>query len=77
MKLSAKFARQETEAARHARIGRRRIPNDRLDVVRRMLNLPDAPPPADGLPCPDCDRRFKLATHLARHQNAKHPPLLP
>lgn len=41
MKLSAKFARQETEAARLARIGRRRISKEREAAVRRMLSLPD------------------------------------
>jgi hypothetical protein len=40
MKLSAKFARQETEQARLARIARRRIREDRIDAVRRMLGLP-------------------------------------
>ena len=54
MKLSAKFARQETEAARLARIARRRISKEREAAVRRMLSLPDDsptlddPPPAGG-----------------------------
>jgi hypothetical protein len=43
MKLSAKFARQETESARLARIGRRRISKEREAAVRRMLSLPEAP----------------------------------
>jgi hypothetical protein len=47
MKLSAKFARQETEAARLARIGRRRISKEREAAVRRMLSLPDAAAPAE------------------------------
>ena len=47
MKLAAKFARQETEAARLARIGRRRISKEREAAVRRMLSLPDASAPAD------------------------------
>jgi hypothetical protein len=41
MKLSAKFARHETEAARLARISRRRISEVRRDAVRRMLGLPE------------------------------------
>jgi hypothetical protein len=40
MKLSEKVARQELEPARLARIGRRRIAPDRMDVLRRMLELP-------------------------------------
>jgi hypothetical protein len=40
MKLSEKVARQELEPARLARISRRRIAPDRLDVLRRMLELP-------------------------------------
>jgi hypothetical protein len=40
MKLSEKVARQELEPARLARIGRRRIAPDRVDVLRRMLELP-------------------------------------
>jgi len=39
MKLSAKFARQESEAARQARIARRRIRGDRLAAIRQMLGL--------------------------------------
>jgi hypothetical protein len=42
MKLSEKVARRELEAARLARINRRRIAADRVDVVRRMLDLSDA-----------------------------------
>ena len=81
MKLAAKFARQETEEARLARIGRRRIAKDREAAVRRMLSLPEAPaatpranPTAtDGLfRCADCARTFKLPMHWARHRNAKH-----
>jgi len=82
MKLAAKFARQETETARLARIGRRRISKDREAAVRRMLSLPDAavarpmatvPSFADGvLRCEDCARTFKLPMHWARHRNAKH-----
>ena len=39
MKLSAKFARQESEEARQARIARRRIRGDRAEAVRQMLGL--------------------------------------
>ena len=39
VKLSAKFARQEREPQRVARIARRRIPKDRVAAVRRMLGL--------------------------------------
>ena len=83
MKLAAKFARQETEAARLARIGRRRISKDREAAVRRMLSLPDdaavGPSAAtnpgaadDALRCADCARTFKLPMHRERHRNAKH-----
>lgn len=44
MELAAKFARQESEAVRLARIGRRRISSHRREAVRRMLNLPDTQP---------------------------------
>jgi hypothetical protein len=84
MKLAAKFARQETETVRLARIGRRRISKEREAAVRRMLSLP-APPAhtaaastprdrdMDGLlRCVDCARAFKLPMHWARHRNAKH-----
>ena len=50
MKLSAKFARQETEAARLARIARRRISKEREAAVRRMLSLPDEPAPVEDTP---------------------------
>lgn len=82
MKLAAKFARQETETTRLARISRRRISKDREDSVRRMLSLPEAPARTaavsatadlDGLlRCTDCARAFKLPMHWARHRNAKH-----
>jgi len=49
MKLSAKFARQESEAARQARIARRRIRGDRIAAIRQMLGLgsttQEEPPP--------------------------------
>ena len=91
MKLSAKFARQETEPERLARIARKRIGEDRIDAVRRMLGLPDEDPsPArgsrdrEGLPelslsCPQCERRFELPMHLGRHLSAAHhnrPPVV-
>ena len=40
IKLSAKFARQESEQARLARIARKRIPTDRIETIRRMLGSP-------------------------------------
>src|SRR3989442_9577231 len=39
MKLSAKFARRESEEARQARIARLRIRGDRIAAVRQMLGL--------------------------------------
>jgi len=57
MKLSAKFARQETEAARLARIGRRRISKEREAAVRRMLSLPEDSAPLDESPSADTPRR--------------------
>ena len=44
MKLSAKFARQETEPQRLKRVARRRIREDRIKVVRRMLGLTEEAP---------------------------------
>jgi hypothetical protein len=41
MKLAAKFARQEREPQRLARIARRRIRKDQAEAVRRMLELTD------------------------------------
>src|SRR5436853_167414 len=83
MKLSAKFARQETEEARLARITRRRVPSDRVEAIRRMLSISALPSkPAHKtrraaghggpLLCPDCDRAFALPMHLGRHRKAKH-----
>src|SRR5207247_10816883 len=50
MKLSAKFARQESEAAGAALIARRRLGGDRCVVMRQMLGLgstdQDEPRPA-------------------------------
>ena len=39
IKLAAKFARQESETARKARIARRRIRGDRVEAVRQMLGI--------------------------------------
>jgi hypothetical protein len=80
MKLSAKFARQETEEARRARIGRRRISTDRADAIRRMLGViestrPTRPSRGRGprtLACPECPRAFALPMHLGRHRKAMH-----
>ena len=86
MKLSAKFARQESEQQRLERIARKRVSGARAEAVRRMLGL-DAtdrkprrtarPRGADAaaprqLPCPECDRRFALPMHLGRHLRAIH-----
>jgi hypothetical protein len=82
MKLSAKFARQENEEARRARVARRRISSDRIEAIRRMLGVvetapaPRAPragePRSRGLSCPDCERTFALPMHLGRHRKAAH-----
>ena len=79
MKLAAKFARRETEEARLARIGRRRVASDRADAIRRMLEIfgsspaQTESPAADGrLVCQDCDRSFALPMHLGRHRASKH-----
>jgi uncharacterized C2H2 Zn-finger protein len=79
VKLSAKFARQESEEARLARIARKRIPADRIETVRRMLGLSpiehqaeenhDAP---QNLSCPECHRVFAFPMHLGRHVKASH-----
>jgi hypothetical protein len=80
IKLSAKFARQESEEARLARISRKRIPTDRIETIRRMLGLPKSEPEAlEGrrdrngtLLCPECNRAFALPMHLGRHAKAIH-----
>lgn len=76
-KLSAKFARQESEEARLARIARRRIREDQVTAVRKMLGLTGSAPVATGVPgsllCPTCRRRFALPMHLGRHLKAAHP----
>jgi hypothetical protein len=82
MKLSAKFARQEDEETRLARVTRRRVTRDRAAVIRKMLGLTKTRPEqvrrqqsgaTDGeLLCPECQRRFRLAMHLGRHVSATH-----
>lgn len=82
-KLSAKFARQESERARLARIARKRVPMDREETIRRMLMLPEPERRTleqrrDGngdLRCPECHRAFTLPMHLGRHRSAKHGPM--
>jgi hypothetical protein len=81
MKLSEKFARQETEETRLARIGRRRIAEDRADSVRRLFGMDnESEPAAAGARaaqrsqiCDVCQRRFSLPMHLGRHKKSKHP----
>ena len=81
MKLSEKFARQETEETRLARIARRRISADRADSVRRLFGIEEAAEPAGGAArrteglhvCDVCQRRFSLPMHLGRHAKARHP----
>jgi hypothetical protein len=83
MKLSEKFARQETEETRLARIGRRRISADRADSVRRLFGIDKkSEPSAVGARatqrshiCDVCQRRFSLPMHLGRHKKSKHPPV--
>ena len=84
MKLSAKFARQESEEARRARVARRRVPSDRADAIRRMLGVLDvavgqagrsarsSEPRSRSLSCPHCQRVFALPMHLGRHRKAAH-----
>jgi hypothetical protein len=80
IKLSAKFARQESEEARLARIARKRIPADRIETIRRMLGLPRFEHQTEQhhdrsrtLSCPECHRVFTRPMHLGRHQKAAHP----
>jgi hypothetical protein len=83
MKLSEKFARQESEDARLARIGRRRISKAQSESVRRFLGDRAKPPArasaaANGsLLCDQCGRRFLLPMHLGRHRKRAHesPPV--
>src|SRR5262245_1276112 len=84
IKLSAKFARQESEEARLARISRKRIPPDRIATIRRMLGVLDPNPKPQSrqrpgnvtvaLSCPECSRSFALPMHLGRHRKARHGP---
>ena len=83
MKLSEKFARQESEDARLARIGRRRISKAQSASVLRFLGerqpkkrvrvarvaVSDGP-----LQCDECGRRFALPMHLGRHRKRTHEP---
>jgi hypothetical protein len=83
VKLSEKFARQESETARLARIARRRISDERAEAVRQFLGIPDDAP-ADIAPrakasttagshvCDVCGRRFLLPMHLGRHKRSAH-----
>jgi hypothetical protein len=78
MKLSEKFARQENEDARLARIGRRRISKAQSESVRRFLGdrkqeSARASQVSDGpLLCDQCGRRFSLPMHLGRHRKWTH-----
>jgi len=89
MKLSEKFARQESEAMRLARIARRRLSADRAKSIRSFLGLSDDTPDNDREATPDhahargvdgphvcetCGRRFALPMHLGRHLKASHAP---
>jgi hypothetical protein len=82
IKLSAKFARQESEEARLARISRKRIPPDRIATIWRMLGVLDPEPQRRQRPskvtvalsCPECSRTFALPMHLGRHRRARHGP---
>jgi hypothetical protein len=42
MKLSAKFARQESAEARLARVMRKRVSKERAAAIYRMLSLPES-----------------------------------
>jgi hypothetical protein len=86
MKLSEKFARQESEDARLARIGRRRISKAQSESVRRFLGGDGSQKPArprraarragdatsGPLACDECGRRFQLPMHLGRHRKWAH-----
>ena len=82
MKLAAKFARQESEEMRQARVARRRVSDERAAAIRRMLDVAEPGPEshaprttivvAGAVACPDCDRTFALPMHLGRHRKAKH-----
>jgi hypothetical protein len=78
IKLSAKFARQESEEARLAR-----IPPDRAETIRRMLGISESEHETaerrngatGALSCSECNRLFVLPMHLGRHKRAKHGPM--
>ncbi len=82
MKLSAKFARQEDEKARLARVRRRRVSEARAEVIRRMFGVMETKSDHprhqrramvdEELSCSQCHRRFRLAMHLGRHVSATH-----
>ena len=84
MKLSEKFARQESESERLARIGRRRISDERAEAIRQFLGIVDdgahvptarrAKPPAGAAShvCELCGRAFTLPMHLGRHKRSAH-----
>jgi hypothetical protein len=78
VKLSEKFARQESEAARLARIARRRISEDRAESIRQFLGIPEdvaaSPAVTASHVCDVCGRRFVLPMHLGRHKSASHKP---
>jgi hypothetical protein len=78
VKLSEKFARQENEHTRLARIARRRPSQDRAEAIRHLFGIekegePTTPTVAE-LPhvCGVCGRRFSLPMHLGRHMKSKH-----
>ena len=78
IKLSAKFARQESEEARLAR-----IPPDRAETIRRMLGISESESQtserrngATGpVSCSECNRVFALPMHLGRHKRTQHGPM--
>jgi hypothetical protein len=84
VKLSEKFARQESESERLARIARRRISDERAEAIRQFLGIVE-----DGSPVPAaqrakrsagagthvcelCGRAFSLPMHLGRHKRSAH-----
>ena len=79
MKLSEKFARQESEPARLARIGRRRVSRERAESIRQFLGIAahagkdvTRPATAPAHACDVCGRRFSLPMHLGRHRKSTH-----
>ena len=83
MKLSEKFARQESESERLARIARRRISDERAEAIRQFLGIEDGSPvpavqrakrPAGAGThvCDLCGRAFSLPMHLGRHKRSAH-----